>query len=70
MTGFYTLLRAHDIIWDDKKNWPFEIRVQTCELLWNLALSEAMHPVGSASTADQSESLLDQVDAALARRKQ
>ena len=70
MTGFYTLLRAHDIIWDDKQNWPFLIRVQTCELLWRLALDQALHPVGSASTAEQSESLADQVDAALARRRQ
>lgn len=69
MTGFYTLLHAHDIIWADKI-WPLAVRIQACELLWNLALEQAVHPVGSASTAEASESLVDQVDAALARRRQ
>lgn len=69
MTGFYTLLHAHDIIWEDK-SWPLEVRIQSCQLLWNLALEQALHPVGSASTAAQSESLADQADAALARRRQ
>lgn len=64
MNGFYSLLRAHDLIWEDR-TWPLDIRLQTCQVLWNLALKIAFEQgSGSASTAD---TLVDSVDKVLVR---
>jgi len=68
MTAFYTLLRAHDAVWEDK-TWPLQVRVEACEILWRLALEQALYPCGSASTAVQSTSLIERVDAVIARAK-
>lgn len=62
MNGFYLLLRAHDHIWEDKSSWPFQVRIDACQLMWGLALKITYEQgSGNASTADTSAQLVDRL---------
>lgn len=39
--GFHSLLRAHDFIWNDRASWTFQVRMRTCQTLWERAIKVA-----------------------------
>lgn len=50
MNGLRILLNAHHHIWRDK-TWPFDVRRQTCQILWDKVL-ELCSACGNVSTVE------------------
>jgi hypothetical protein len=36
---WYVLIRAHDHVWKDRAAWPFEIRKEACQTLWEATIA-------------------------------
>lgn len=55
MEGFYQLLRAHDRLWADR-TIPLPHRIESCQLLWDLAISFTKLSSAEGSVAITSQS--------------